>query len=111
VTGSARGIGAAIARLFARAGAAVVVHGRDETALSAVRSQIEDEGGRAIAVAADLTRVEDVEAMVEGSNATSARSMCSSPMPAAYRFVQDPSRTSAWRTGVPRWTQTSPRPS
>jgi 3-oxoacyl-[acyl-carrier protein] reductase len=64
VTGSSRGIGAAIARLFARAGAAVVVHGRDEAALSAVRSQIEAEGGRAIVVAADLTRAEEVEAMV-----------------------------------------------
>jgi 3-oxoacyl-[acyl-carrier protein] reductase len=65
VTGSSRGIGAAIARLFAHVGAAVVVHGRDKAALSAVRSQIEDEGGRAIAVAAELTRVEDVEAMRE----------------------------------------------
>jgi 3-oxoacyl-[acyl-carrier protein] reductase len=63
VTGSSRGIGAAIARLFARAGAAVVVHGRDEAALAAVRSQIEDEGGRAMDVAADLTRFADVEAM------------------------------------------------
>jgi 3-oxoacyl-[acyl-carrier protein] reductase len=65
VTGSSRGIGAAIARLFARAGAAVVVHGRDEAALSAVRSQIEDEGGRAIGVAADVTRFADIEAMRE----------------------------------------------
>jgi NAD(P)-dependent dehydrogenase (short-subunit alcohol dehydrogenase family) len=39
VTGSSRGIGAAIARLFARAGAAVAVHGRDEAALAAVRTQ------------------------------------------------------------------------
>jgi 3-oxoacyl-[acyl-carrier protein] reductase len=65
VTGSSRGIGAAIARLFAHAGASVVVHGRDEAALSAVRTQIEDEGGRAIAVAADITRFADVEAMRE----------------------------------------------
>ena len=64
VTGSSRGIGEAIASAFARAGAAVVVHGRDEAALSAVRSRIEDEGGRAIAVVADLTRAEEIEAVV-----------------------------------------------
>ena len=35
VTGSSRGIGAAIAMLFAEQGAKVVVHGRDTTASSA----------------------------------------------------------------------------
>ena len=37
VTGSSRGIGAAIARVFAQNGAQVAVHGRDVAALSAVR--------------------------------------------------------------------------
>ena len=36
VTGSSRGIGAAIARLFAQEGAKVAVHGRDAKALAAV---------------------------------------------------------------------------
>jgi 3-oxoacyl-[acyl-carrier protein] reductase len=63
VTGSSRGIGAAIASRFAAAGASVAVHGRDKAALTAVRSRIEDQGGRAIAVAADLTRADEVEAM------------------------------------------------
>ncbi|HEX6630960.1 MAG TPA: SDR family NAD(P)-dependent oxidoreductase, partial [Gemmatimonadaceae bacterium] len=57
VTGSSRGIGAAIARRFAREGAAVAVHGRDTTALSAVRADIERAGGRAIQVVADVTRL------------------------------------------------------
>ena len=39
VTGSSRGIGAAIAKLFARQCAKVVVHGRDGAALSAVRGK------------------------------------------------------------------------
>jgi 3-oxoacyl-[acyl-carrier protein] reductase len=65
VTGSSRGIGAAIARLFARAGAAVVVHGRDTAALSTVQAQIADDGGRAIAVAADLGRFAEVETLRE----------------------------------------------
>jgi 3-oxoacyl-[acyl-carrier protein] reductase len=40
VTGSSRGIGAAIATLFAQHGARVALHGRDEEALSAVRAAI-----------------------------------------------------------------------
>lgn len=63
VTGSSRGIGAAIAVRFARAGAHVVVHGRDAQAVDAVRHQIEAEGGRATAVIADLTDAAQVERM------------------------------------------------
>jgi 3-oxoacyl-[acyl-carrier protein] reductase len=63
VTGSSRGIGAAIAKLFAREGAKVVVHGRDETALTAVRKEIEQTGGTAIQVSGDVTRFADIERM------------------------------------------------
>jgi 3-oxoacyl-[acyl-carrier protein] reductase len=45
VTGSSRGIGAAIAKRFAAEGAKVIVHGRDQAALAAVVSEIEREGG------------------------------------------------------------------
>jgi 3-oxoacyl-[acyl-carrier protein] reductase len=65
VTGSSRGIGAAIARLFAAHGAAVAVHGRDRAALAAVEAEITRSGGRAIAVSGDVTRGADVEAMRE----------------------------------------------
>src|SRR5215208_712163 len=63
VTGSSRGIGAAIAKLFAQHGAKVVVHGRDLAALSAVRDEIEQAGGEALHVLADLTRFSEIEAM------------------------------------------------
>jgi 3-oxoacyl-[acyl-carrier protein] reductase len=63
VTGSSRGIGAAIARRFAEAGAAVAVHGRDREALAAVHAAIVRAGGRAVAVAGDVTRLDDLEAM------------------------------------------------
>src|SRR5215469_16869759 len=63
VTGSSRGIGAGIARLFAEHGAKVVVHGRDLAALAAVRAEIERNGGRAIQVEADATKLDDIEAM------------------------------------------------
>jgi len=49
VTGSSRGIGAAIARVFAQAGATLAVHGRDLAAWSAeieaMRREIEGELG------------------------------------------------------------------
>lgn len=63
VTGSSRGIGAGIARLFAQEGARVVVHGRDEQALTSVRADIEQAGGKAMQVAANLTRFAEIEAM------------------------------------------------
>jgi 3-oxoacyl-[acyl-carrier protein] reductase len=62
VTGSSRGIGAAIARLFAEHGAKVAVHGRDAEALAATHAGIERAGGRAIAVTGDVTRFADLEA-------------------------------------------------
>jgi len=63
VTGSSRGIGAAIARLFAEHGATVVVHGRDAGAVSGVRAEIEAAGGRAVEAIADVTSFAEIEAM------------------------------------------------
>jgi len=62
VTGSSRGIGAAIAKLYAQHGAKVVVHGRDGAALSSIRREIELAGGRAMQVSGDVTSFTDVEA-------------------------------------------------
>ena len=62
VTGSTRGIGAAIARRFAAAGARVAVHGRDEAALATIRAEL---GRDTIAVTGDVTRWADVEAIRE----------------------------------------------
>src|SRR5262249_14483470 len=61
VTGSSRGIGEAIARLFAEHGAKIVVHGRDVAALSAVRSDIERAGGIAMQVVGDVTKFSEIE--------------------------------------------------
>lgn len=63
VTGASRGIGAAIARTFAKEGAKVAVHGRDRAALSAVQSAIEQDGGTAIATVADVTKFGEIEDM------------------------------------------------
>ena len=70
VTGSSRGIGAAIAAAFAAHGAAVAVHGRDKDAVAMVVTGIRDGGGRAVAVTGDVTSFADIEAMrheTEGS--------------------------------------------
>lgn len=63
VTGSSRGIGASIAKLFAKEGARVAVHGRDESALEKTRNEIEAEGGSVVAVSGDVTRSTDLEQM------------------------------------------------
>jgi 3-oxoacyl-[acyl-carrier protein] reductase len=63
VTGASRGIGAAIAKLFARAGAAVAVHGRDEAAIAAVQTDIQRSGGRAMPVIADVTAFDQIESL------------------------------------------------
>ena len=55
VTGSTSGIGRATAEAFGREGAAVVIVGRSQDALAQVAAQITADGGRALAVAADLT--------------------------------------------------------
>ena len=63
VTGSSRGIGAAIARVFAEAGASVALHGRDEAALRAKQSELERLGARVMAVRADVTRFDEIEGL------------------------------------------------
>lgn len=55
VTGSGAGIGRGIAELFAQAGAAVVVSDLKEEAAAAVAEGIKAQGGKAIAVACDVT--------------------------------------------------------
>lgn len=65
VTGASRGIGAATARLVAAHGAAVAVNYlHNEKAAKAVVDAIEAEGGRALAVQADVRDQSEVEAMV-----------------------------------------------
>ena len=55
VTGSSRGIGAAIARRFAREGARVALHGRDRAALEKVWDEIRGQGGQVMMVEGDIT--------------------------------------------------------
>jgi 3-oxoacyl-[acyl-carrier protein] reductase len=66
VTGASRGIGAAIALALAGAGAKVAVNYRERAdEARAVVAGIESKGGRAIAVAADVSQAAAVARMVE----------------------------------------------
>ncbi|MBI4734443.1 MAG: SDR family oxidoreductase [candidate division NC10 bacterium] len=65
ITGGSRGIGAAVARRLAAAGAAVVVNAHaSPEAVDAVVTQIISSGGRAMAVPADVADRDAVEKMV-----------------------------------------------
>jgi len=63
VTGASRGIGEAIARAAATAGASVVLSSRKQPDLDLVAADIREAGGIALPVAAHTGRVDDVEAL------------------------------------------------
>lgn len=54
ITGSTAGIGRAVACTLAREGVAVVIHGRNEAAAEAARSEIANAGGKVAVVLGDL---------------------------------------------------------
>ena len=67
VTGSSQGLGKAMARALAQAGADVVINGRDPAKLAPVVKEIEALGGRALAVAADLGDRAAVQRLIDQS--------------------------------------------
>lgn len=73
VTGASRGIGAAIARALAEAGADVVLAARTPEALERVASEVEALGRRAVPVPCDVNRREDLERVVDRARAELGR--------------------------------------
>mgnify|MGYP003110297949 FL=1 len=69
VTGSAAGIGFAIADTFASAGAAVMVSDVDLTAAEKAAARIAKAGGNTAAIACDVTSEEDLERVVDATQA------------------------------------------
>lgn len=65
VTGAASGVGKAITELYAKEGAKVVVADIDESAILATVDAITQTGGDAVGVVANVTKEEDVQAMVQ----------------------------------------------
>jgi NAD(P)-dependent dehydrogenase (short-subunit alcohol dehydrogenase family) len=65
ITGASRGIGRALARRVARAGATTLVSARDGNALAELVAEVRSEGGRAEPYVADLASAEGCEELLE----------------------------------------------
>ncbi len=65
VTGSSQGLGRTMALALARAGADVIINGRDAAKLAPVVAEIEALGRRATGLAADLGKRGDVQRLIE----------------------------------------------
>ncbi len=64
VTGSARGIGLRTAERFAEEGAAVIICDLNEEAVAEAAKAINDKGGKALGLAANVTNKDQVEAVI-----------------------------------------------
>ncbi len=72
ITGSSRGIGLAMARRFAQEGAKLVITGKTDSehpklpgTIHTASKEVEEAGGKAIAVKMDIRKEEEIEAMIE----------------------------------------------
>src|SRR4051812_32158657 len=67
VTGASGGVGRATARLLGERGASVVLVARGRDGLAGAQREVEARGGRALAIVADVSRYDDVEAAAEAA--------------------------------------------
>jgi len=67
VTGAAQGIGRAIAHRLAKDGFAIAIVDINTDVLDGVKKEIEELGGQALALKADLTRLEDIQNVINQS--------------------------------------------
>jgi NADP-dependent 3-hydroxy acid dehydrogenase YdfG len=67
ITGASSGIGAAAAALFAREGCPVVLAARRLDRLQQIAGEIEEDGGKALPVATDISQPEQIDAMVKAA--------------------------------------------
>ena len=68
ITGAGQGIGKAIALRLSAEGAAVVVNSARESSCGAVAEQINSDGGKAVAVAGDVSQPDVVDAVVKAAD-------------------------------------------
>jgi short-subunit dehydrogenase len=67
ITGASSGIGEAMAKVYSKMGAKVVLGARSEEKLSALTAEIKEAGGEAAYCAADVTKPEDCKALIDKS--------------------------------------------
>ena len=67
ITGSTKGIGKAIALQMAKAGAKVVISSRKAEACEAVAEEISTAGGEAISLPCNISHLDQMQALVEGT--------------------------------------------
>jgi 3-oxoacyl-[acyl-carrier protein] reductase len=88
VTGASKGIGAAIARTFAEAGAAVAVnYASSKAGADRVVGEIVKAGGKAVAIQADVARRDDVKHLFEETKAKLGRPNILVNNAGVYRFA------------------------
>jgi NAD(P)-dependent dehydrogenase (short-subunit alcohol dehydrogenase family) len=67
ITGSSKGIGRSAAEIMAALGAKVVISSRKADACEAVAAAIKKDGGEAIVIPCNISRKEEIEALVKGT--------------------------------------------
>jgi NAD(P)-dependent dehydrogenase (short-subunit alcohol dehydrogenase family) len=67
ITGSSRGIGRSAAEIMASLGARVVISSRKADACEAVAAAIRKDGGEAVVIPCNISRKEEIEALVKGT--------------------------------------------
>src|SRR5689334_8127056 len=65
VTGGGRGLGAALARGFAEAGARVVIGDQNAESAQSTAAQIGERGGQAVATGCDITKPAEMQALLD----------------------------------------------
>ena len=65
ITGASKGIGEAIAKIYAAAGASVVISSRKKESVDEVANAIVKSGGKAIAIACHMGNMQDVDRLVK----------------------------------------------
>ena len=65
ISGATSGMGKGIAKLFAKEGAAVILSGRSAERGNQIVDEIRQDGGEAIFIAADISKVDDVQKLVQ----------------------------------------------
>ena len=67
ITGAGQGIGKTVAHRLVQDGFAVAIADINANSLDAVKKELEEEGGQALAIKADLTKIEDIQNVITRS--------------------------------------------